>query len=226
MSLPIIQLRERLQKLIKFSERGYMATLSANSGVPGGTIHKIAYDDKQKTVTYKVWKQLYDVEPQLPPPPSTQPAYRAEPDYLAPNIDAEDKWFIKALQEFFPTDGNFKTVEDLALRVGLREKDIRGLLIGDVSFIPNEQQKKIIAHGFGMQLDDFIDAGRRILSDANKTTLQRLEIREGLPKYSVASTTHPDIVQIVKMLEKLDDEKIRILRDFAFNLLMEHINRD
>ena len=67
MSLPIHTLRKRLQELIKIKKRGYMATLSELSGIPDGTIHRIAYG-KQKTVTYKVWKKLHDVAPELPSP--------------------------------------------------------------------------------------------------------------------------------------------------------------
>ena len=69
MSLPIDNLRKRLQELIKNNERGYMANLSELSGIPDGTIHRVAFG-KQKTVTYKIWKKLFKVEPELPPPTS------------------------------------------------------------------------------------------------------------------------------------------------------------
>jgi DNA-binding Xre family transcriptional regulator len=217
MSLPIKLLRERLIELIKLSKRGYMATLAEHSGVSDGTIHRIAYG-KQKTVTYKVWKQLSDAAPELPPPPSI------ESDFAKYPVASENHHFAVALQHFFPIDEKFKTVEDLALSVGLTEHNVECLLSGDFSFFPSNQQQSVIAHAFGMSLDDFLDAGRNILGSGENVDPHVSDVANDSFAFGRATTTHPEIVQIVKMAEKLSDEKIHVLKELTLKLFLAHMN--
>jgi hypothetical protein len=220
MSLPIYNLRVKLQELIKFKKRGYMALLSELSGVPDGTIHRIAFG-KQRMVTYEVWKKLHDADPDLPPPPSLQ--YDADVTGNG-GVAHEKKYFIAALQHYYPVDEKFKTAEDLALSVGLTEKDIKGLLMGDSACIPNEQQQRVIAHAFGMSIDEFLEAGRRHHLEKQKVD-HVSDIGDDVYGFESATTIHPEIVQIVKMAEKLDDEKIHILKELTLKLLISHLNK-
>jgi hypothetical protein len=216
MSLPIHFLRKRLKELIKMNKRGYMAMLSCLSGVPDGTIHKIAYG-KQKTVTYKVWKKLYEAMPELPAPPviyvdNTEDAVAIKP---------ERQYFIAALKHFYITDSKFKTFEDLALSVGLKTTDVKCLLKGKDSLALNKQQKTVLAHAFGLSLDEFINTGKSIIQQHGN---QHYEIANNiLVSIDKASTTHPEIAQIVKIAEKLDDKKIHALKKIALKMLKNHI---
>jgi DNA-binding Xre family transcriptional regulator len=223
MSLPIELLRKRLTELIKFSKRGYMATLAEHSGVPDGTIHRIAYG-KQKTVTYKVWKQLHDAAPELPPPPTIQSDPATYPVASEKLVASEKHHFTVALQHFFPIDEKFKTVEDLALSVGLTEHNVECLLSGDFSFFPSNQQQSVIAHAFGMSLDDFLDAGRNILGSGENVDPHVSDVGNDSFAFGRATTTHPEIVQIVKMAEKLSDEKIHVLKELTLKLFLAHMN--
>ena len=216
MSLPIDNLRKRLQELIKNNERGYMANLSELSGIPDGTIHRVAFG-KQKTVTYKIWKKLFKVEPELPPPTSINSSTEA----VDVDKNKELKPFIAAIQHYYPIDEKFKTPEDLALSVGLRETEVKSLLLGDFAYIPTKQQKEVMAHAFGMSLNEFISAGNRI-TDKNKNTKKDIEISFNFD-FEKATTKHPEIVQIVKMAEQLDDEKVRILKELTLKLLITHM---
>lgn len=224
MSLPIHALRTRLQELIKISKRGYMATLSAMSGVPDGTIHRIAYG-KQNAVTYKVWQQLHTADPQLPPPPAVDAETEEDNTVVKQATDRENDYFIAALQHLYPVDGKFHDFEAFALSVGLTEKAARALLSGDYAFIPEHSQKQVIAHSFGMSLDEFHNAGRRILLERNRYDLKDLDLTKKILQFDSATTTHPDIVQIVKMAEKLDDEKIQILKELTLKMLISHLNK-
>jgi len=217
MSLPIHTLRKRLQELIRVSKRGYMATLASLSGVPDGTINRIAFG-KQTTVTYKVWKQLHDADSELPPPPTIQ---QGTPEQLG--VNQEGLLFVTALQHFFPIDAKFKSPEDLAASVGMKAKDIRSLLKGDFRVMPNIQEQKHVSSAFGMRLDEFIGEGKRILSEG-KGGLHKLEILTKMYDVESVTTTHPDIVQIVVMAEKLDPDKIRIVKDLTLRLLVAQMN--
>lgn len=223
MSLPIQGLRKRLLELIKSHKRGYMAMLAERSGLPDGTIHRIAYG-KQTTVTYKVWKQLSDVAPELPPPPAMQGDASEKALALKSTVEPAKRYLAAALQHFFPIDEKFKTAEDLALSVGLTEPDIKRLLYGDLSFFPSDQQQLVIAHAFGMSLDEFLDAGRDILVEREKDGSPDPDIGDGAFDFERATTTHPEIVQIVKMAEKLSDEKIHILKELTLKLFIAHMN--
>lgn len=221
MSLPIHILRKRLLDLIKLNERGYMATLSERSGVPDGTIHRIAYG-KQKTVTYKIWKQLYDVEPELPPPQLIQDYSSEYPLAQTSTPEPEKLRFAAALRHFFPIDEKYKTFEDLALSVGLTEKNVKCLFADDFSYSPTEQQKTMIAHAFGMSLDEFLDAGQNILAEHENS--QSNYISDNVFNFDRAVTTHPEIVQIVNMAEKLNNKKIHMIKELTLKLFIAHMN--
>lgn len=214
MSLPIQKLRLKLQELIEKNNRGYMASLAAASTVPDGTIYRIAYG-KQKTVTYKIWKQLYDTEPQLPAPPT----FIDDAD----DSDGPARYFVAALRHLFPIDNRFKTAEDLALSVGLRSSEIKRLLRGDGSKMPSQRHCSVIAHAFGMSLDEFLSAGRQTLNDSKRINLNDLKCNDLFYHLESAATRHPDIAQIVSIAEKLDDQKIRILKEIALKLLLSSL---
>lgn len=216
MSLPVHHLRERLKKLIKSNKRGFMAALSSLSGVPDGTIHKIAYG-KQKTVTYKVWKKLHEAVPKLPAPP----AIHGDDSRPAMAVEPEKQRFIAALKHLFLTDGKFRTAEDLALSVGLKESGVKRLFKGDYSCVPNEQQKTVIAHAFGLSLKQFLDIGKRIITENKEGRIEDL-----FSNMDQATTTHPEIIQIVKMARKLDDKKIHALKEITLEMLISQINHE
>jgi hypothetical protein len=50
------------------------------------------------------------------------------------------------------------------------------------------------------------------------------DIGDGAFAFDRAITTHPEIVQIVKMAEKLSDEKIHILKELTLKLFLAHMN--
>lgn len=220
MSLPVEPLRQKLRELIKLSKRGYMAALASLSGIPDATIYRIAFG-KQQTVTYKIWQQLHRVAPELPAPPSMQEETHAATADLSE--DFEMHCFVTSLQHVFLMHDRFKKAEDLALSVGLRTRDIKSLLKGDHHYIPGAYERKAIAHAFGMRLDDFVITGKRIL-DEEKAGLRNLEILKQIYDYDSATTNHPDIVQIVKMAEKLDDDQIRIVKDLTLKLFISSID--
>jgi hypothetical protein len=217
MSLPIINLRKRLQELIRNNKRGYMTRLAESAGVPDGTVHRIAYG-KQKTVTYKIWKSLYDAEPNLPAPTFLNNDEDNNPKVGNTN---ELQRFIAALQYYYSKDERFNTADDLAMSVGLKESEAESLLAGDDSYTPTNQQKQVIAHAFGLSFDDFISAGQNVL-EINKNADRDLEVSLDFD-FSKATTTNPAIVQIVKMAEQLDEKKINILKENALKLLIKHI---
>lgn len=156
MSLPINTLRKRLQDLIENSERGYMAALSALSSVPDGTIHIIAYG-RQKTVTYKVWRQLHNAEPKLPPPPDFSDD--AAETKVVPKLgfaDYETECFVAAFQQYYSIDDRFHSAEEYALSVGLTGKKVKCLLSGEFDFHLDGRRKTVIARSFGMTPDEFV----------------------------------------------------------------------
>jgi hypothetical protein len=155
--------------------------------------------------------------PELPAPPviyidNTENAVAVKP---------ERQYFIAALKHFYIIDSKFKTFEDLALGVGLKANEVKCLLKANDSFMLNKQQKTVLAHAFGMALDEFIKTGKSIIQ---KNCNQTFEMINNLfVSIDAASTAHPEIAQIVKIAEKLDDKKIHALKKIALKMLKNHI---